>query len=156
LRLEVGALLLEHRLVALEQRQEALELRPVVAARLVHVDQLANLGKRQAQALAAQRELEARAVALRVDPALSGAARREQPLVLVEADRARGDVELARQLSDREFGALGGGRARHGMRIASLLRCSDIIDCFGQPAGILAHWCNAPYGFTRISPRAAS
>src|ERR1041385_1443382 len=61
LRLYVGALLLEARLVRLEHREEALELRPLVAPRLVHVDQLADLREREPQALAAQRELEPRA-----------------------------------------------------------------------------------------------
>src|SRR5216683_2986384 len=67
--------------VAFQHLAEALELRPVVAAGLVHVDQLADLGERQAQALAAQRELEPGAVARRVDAALAVATRREQSLV---------------------------------------------------------------------------
>src|SRR5437868_14604987 len=86
---------------------EALELRPVVASGLVHVDQLADLGERQAEPLAAQRELEARAVAQRVDAPLAVASRREQPLILVEANGARRDVELARQLADGKLGAFG-------------------------------------------------
>src|SRR5882672_5359111 len=93
LRFDVGALLQEARAVRLEHGEEALELRPLVASRLVHVDQLADLREREPQALAAQGELEAGAVARRVDAPLAYAARRDQPLGLVEADGARGDVE---------------------------------------------------------------
>src|SRR5207244_12939770 len=89
--LDVGLLLQQARLVALEHREEALQLRALVAPRLVHVDQLADLGQGEAQPLAAQRELEARAVARRGDAALAVAARREQPLILVEADGSRRD-----------------------------------------------------------------
>src|SRR2546421_6210643 len=106
LRLDVGALLQQALAMGFQHLAEALELRPVVASRLVHVDQLADLGEGQAQALAAQRELEARAVARRVDAPLPVAAWREQAAVLVEADGARRDVELARQLADRKFSAL--------------------------------------------------
>ncbi len=81
-------------------------MRALVAPGLVHVDQLADLGQRQAEALAAQRELEPGAVARRVDAPLALAARREQALVLVEADRARRDFELARQFADRKLAAL--------------------------------------------------
>src|SRR5262245_23064630 len=105
LRLDVGALLDQVLLVRLEHREEALELRPLVAPRLVHVDQLADLGQREPEALAAQRELEARAVARRIDAPLAIAARREQALRLVEADRARRNVEFARQVADRKLGA---------------------------------------------------
>src|SRR5262245_31111766 len=106
LRLDVGALLDQVLLVRLEHREEALELRPLVAPRLVHVDQLADLGQRQTEPLAAQGELEARAVPRRVDAPLAVAARRDQPLVFVEADGARRDLELARELADRVFGSL--------------------------------------------------
>src|SRR6185503_6136706 len=114
LRLDIGPLLQQACAVLLEHGEEALELRPLVAPRLVHVDQLADLGQRQAEALAAQRELEAGAVARRVDAALAVAARREQALVLVEADGARRDVELARELADRILGALRRFCRRHG------------------------------------------
>src|SRR5437763_8793730 len=106
LRLDVGALLQEALAVALEHLAEALELRPLVAAGLVHVDQLADLGERQPESLAAQRELEPRAITQRVDAPLALAPRREQALVFVEADGARGDVELFRQLADRELASL--------------------------------------------------
>src|SRR3954469_24250106 len=91
----------------IEDLLETLELRAVVAARLVHVDELADLGEREAEALSAQRQLEPGAVAGRVDAPLALAARREQALGLVEPDRARRDVELLREFADRKFGALG-------------------------------------------------
>src|SRR5690348_4950586 len=91
----------------LEHLLEALELRAVVAAGLVHVDQLADFGEGEPQALAAQRELEPGAVPRRIDAPLALAPRREQALGLVEADRARRDVELLREFADRKFGALG-------------------------------------------------
>src|SRR5882762_5249757 len=106
MRLDVGALLQQAAAVRLQHLAKALELRPLVASRLVHVDQLADLGERQAEALAAQRKLEPRAVAQRVDAPLAVAARRKQSLVLVKADGTRGDIELAREFADRKFGAL--------------------------------------------------
>src|SRR2546428_14148247 len=106
LRLDGGALLQQALAGGSEHLAKALELRALVAPRLVHVDQLADLGERQPEALAAQRELEPRAVARRVDAPLAVAPRRDQPLGLVEADRARRDVELARQFADRKLGAL--------------------------------------------------
>src|SRR5512145_1342042 len=107
LRLEIRLLLQQARLVGLKHREEALELWPLVAPGLVHVDEVADFGEREAEPLAAERELEPRAVARRIDAALAFAAGREQALILVEADCARGDVELARELADREFGAFG-------------------------------------------------
>src|SRR5438445_9009149 len=106
LRLDVGALLQQALPVRVQDLAEALELRPLVAPRLVHVDELADLGEGEPEALAAQRELEARTVARRVDAPLARAARREEALVFVKPDGARGDVELARECADRKFGAL--------------------------------------------------
>src|SRR5678815_4465838 len=105
LRFDVGALLDQAVLVRFEHGEEALELRPLVPAGLVHVDQLADLGKRQSEALAAQGQLETGAIARGVDSPLPVAARRDQALVLVEADGARRDLELARELADRILGA---------------------------------------------------
>jgi len=105
LRFYVGPLLQQVRPVRFEDREEARQLRPLVAPRLVHVDQFADLGQRQAEALAAQRQFQARAVARRIDAALAGALGREQAVVLVEADRARRDVEFARQLADGKLAA---------------------------------------------------
>src|SRR6187455_1470489 len=60
--LQVGHLSLEQTAVLHEHDQELVELRLGVARRLVHVDKLLDLGQRQAETLAAQRELEAGAV----------------------------------------------------------------------------------------------
>jgi hypothetical protein len=105
LRLDVRPLLLQARLVGFQHRQEALELGALVAPGLVHVDQLADFRQREPEPLAAQGELEAGAIARGVDPARAGAPGSEQAVVLVEADRARRDVELARQLADGKLGA---------------------------------------------------
>ena len=64
----------------------------LVAPGLVHVDELADLGQRQPEALAAQRQLQAGAVARRVDAALAVALAARAGPVLVEADRARRDA----------------------------------------------------------------
>ena len=100
-------------------------LRGRVLRRLVHVDQLAHLRQRQTEPLAAQRQLEARAVARRIDArqARAAAARGgEDALVLVEADRARSDVEFARELGDRvlrrHLGVVGARRTCAGRHVA--------------------------------------
>ena len=102
---DVVLLLLELLAVALQHRHEGLQLRRGVGLAVVHPYQLQDLRQRQAEALAAQRELEPRAVALRVDAVAAGACRFEQPGVFVKADRARGDVELGGQFGDREAAA---------------------------------------------------
>src|SRR5690606_4890323 len=87
---------------------------------------LLDLLQAQAQPLAAQGELEPRAVALRVDAVPAGPLGGEQADVLVEADGTRGDVELARELGDREGagGGAGGGASggsRHGAGLGGLV-----------------------------------
>src|SRR3954468_4890344 len=67
-----------------QHREERLELRRGVRRRVVHVDQLLDLLQAQAQALAAQRELEAGALALRIHAVAAGALRLQQADVLVE------------------------------------------------------------------------
>ena len=109
MQLELPAVLGEH-------GEEGLQLRPGIGRGIVQVDQLLDLLQRQAEPLAAQRELQPRAVALRVDALAAGAGRFEQADVLVEADRARRDVELARQLGDRvRRGERSGGRHRRAV-----------------------------------------
>ena len=70
------------------------------AVDLVEVEQLADLGQREAQPLAAQDPAEPRAVAGAVQPGQALAARLDQALVLVEADGARRDRELAGEFGD--------------------------------------------------------
>ena len=108
--MQVGELLLELRAVGRQHFQELAQLRLRVARRLVHVDEFLHLGQREAEALAAQGELEPGAVARGVDAAASAALRHEQAAVFVEADGARGEIELARQFAD------GVGRAGRGWR----------------------------------------
>ena len=68
--------------------------------------------KREAEALAAQDQLDPRALALAVDPGEPAPAGREQALVLVEADRARRQREFLRELGNGIGGRrpLGSGR----------------------------------------------
>ena len=116
--LDVLALLFEQPAVFGQHVQEGGELRPGVAGRVVHLHQLLDGLQAQPQPLAAQRELEACAVALAVDAVAAVSPRRQQAQVFVEADGARGDVEFQRQLGDRvglgrrAFG--GGGRGGAG------------------------------------------
>ena len=103
--MQVGELLLELLAVRRQHDEKLFQLRLRVARRLVHVDEFLHLGEGQAEPLAAQRELQAGAVARGVDAVAAAALRRDQAAVFVEADRPRGEVELARELADREGGA---------------------------------------------------
>jgi hypothetical protein len=91
---DVGALLDQVFLCVSSTRRGTLELRPLVASGS-YMSISSRISDSGAQALAAQGELQAGCVARRVDPPLACAARRDQPLVFVEADGARRDVELA-------------------------------------------------------------
>src|SRR5205085_666894 len=86
---DVAALALELLAPRLQRAHELEELRTLVGRRVVELEHLAHLGEREAQALAAQDELEAHVFALAVDAPPARAPGRDQPLVLVEADRAR-------------------------------------------------------------------
>src|SRR5882672_2950675 len=78
-----------------ERSGEFLELRLFVGRGIVEREHLAHLGKGEPESLAAQNELQTHAVPLGINPATAVAPGREQTLVLIEADRPRGDVELA-------------------------------------------------------------
>ena len=82
---------------------------------VVKIDHLADLGEREADALAAQDPGEPGAVAPRIDARQALALGRDQPLILVEAQRAGGDAELLAQLGDR-VGADMPGLAIIGMK----------------------------------------
>src|SRR5262249_55966780 len=99
--LDVLALLLQDGAAFGDALQEQLELARLAGRGVVHGDHLGDLLEREAEALSTQDELQTRAVARRVNTGLAAAARRQERLVLVESDGARGDVELARQLRDR-------------------------------------------------------
>ena len=86
---------------AVEPRKKFLKLLALVARNVVQLEQLANLGELETQALAAQRELQPHSIAVAEDPAGSLARGSEQALVLVEPDGARSDVELSGELGNR-------------------------------------------------------
>ena len=82
-------------------------LRAALAALAVEVEVALDLGQRRADRLGAQDQRQPRAVAARVDARAVDAARREQALVFVEAQRAQRDAELAAELGDAvELGRL--------------------------------------------------
>src|SRR5215470_2164238 len=97
---EIVTLVLEIGDVQAAAAQELAQLLHAGAVDLVEVEQLLDLGERKAQALAAQDPRQPRAVAAAVEPSQALAARLDQALVLVEADGARRDRELAGELGD--------------------------------------------------------
>ena len=100
--------------------QELRQLRTLVASDFVQIEELADLRERQAEALAAQDQLDAHPLALAVDARAARPLRRQQAAILVEADRARGQRELLRELGDRVS-------RRAAERVAERLRMSASI-----------------------------
>jgi len=80
--------------------QELAQLLQAGAVDLVEVEQFSNLGELETEPLAAANPTQPRAIADAVKPGEALAARLDQALVLVEADGARRDRELARQFGD--------------------------------------------------------
>jgi hypothetical protein len=78
-----------------------LELGGAAVLPVVEFENVANLREAEADALALEDQLEAGAVAVGVDAVQALPARAEQTLVLVEAERARGDLELNAEVPDR-------------------------------------------------------
>ncbi|CAM2158486.1 hypothetical protein PT2222_40335 [Paraburkholderia tropica] len=117
---EVGALAFEDLAMAHHRVEKSLKLRERVGRRLVEIEQRADFVEREAEALAAQGQLQARAVASgkhTLEPARAFAAGRQQALVLVETDRARRHVEFAGEFGNRVMGhdwwaPLAAGRVR--------------------------------------------
>ena len=110
---QILQLTFEHLAVLGDRREERVQLGDGVGRRFIQIEQLANFRQREAKPLAAQRQFQACAVAARINATQAAralAARREQPLVLVEADGAGRDVEFAREFGDRELLA-------HGRRV---------------------------------------
>ncbi len=70
-RVDVGALHLELRAAVLERLEEAQELAAVAFARVVQVEDLADLVEREAEPLPPQDQLDPRALALAVDAGLT-------------------------------------------------------------------------------------
>src|SRR3546814_9409225 len=85
-------------LLAFLDRDQALQLAAV--ADVVKVDHLTDVGEAEAGALGAQYPGEPCPVPLRIDAPQTLARRADQPLVLIEAQRARGDAELGRQIGN--------------------------------------------------------
>src|SRR5258708_6531143 len=83
-RIDVLALLQEHRAAIGQHLQELGELRPLVAGGGIDVEELANLGKRETEPLAAEDELDPRPLALAIHAGLAAPNGRQQSLVLVE------------------------------------------------------------------------
>ena len=76
-------------------------LGPTVVADIVEVEQFLDLGEAQAHTLAPQDPRQPGAIAIGVEPLRSPPLGRDQRLILIEAKRARGDVEFVAQLADR-------------------------------------------------------
>ncbi|KAG0765250.1 hypothetical protein G6F22_018056 [Rhizopus arrhizus] len=97
---DVAALLLQRGAVLFQYAQVLAQLDFGVPRTVVHVDQGQDFGQLQPQALAAQRQFQARAVARAEDAVTPLARRADDPLVFIEADRAGRDVELAGEFRD--------------------------------------------------------
>src|SRR6478609_7065451 len=97
---DVAALLFERGAMLFQYAQVLTQLHFGIARPVIHVDQGQDFGQLQPQPLAAQRQLQARAVARTEDAVAALARRADDPLVFVEADRAGRDVELAGELGD--------------------------------------------------------
>src|ERR1043166_3120827 len=111
------ALLLEARDAFLEFGEGDLELRASPVAEIVEVEHLAHLFEREADTLAHQHVAQPRAVAPAVEPLLAVAARREQTLLLIEAQRPRAHLELPREVADGEDLTAGGAPIEAGHQI---------------------------------------
>ena len=107
--------------------QELRELRPLVAARPRRGRGARGSRTARSPALAAQDQLDPHPLALAVDARAPAPLGREQALVLVEADRARGQREFVRELGDRSTSARGRrvGAAALAWRRAHRRRTSD-------------------------------
>ena len=102
--IDLAALGLEGLDALLELAQGLGVLGDQIVVALIEIEDVADLGQRQADMLAAQDEGKPRAVTIGVDARLAFAARRQQALLLVVAERPRGRSELAAELGDREGG----------------------------------------------------
>jgi hypothetical protein len=99
-RIEIAALALEVRDVQPAAPQELAQLLQPGAVDLIEVEELADLGQREAEPLAAQDPRQPRAIAGAVEPGQALATRLDQAFILVEANGARRDRELAGEFGD--------------------------------------------------------
>jgi hypothetical protein len=109
-RFDVFALLLQDGAAFFQDLKEALELGLVITGRVVHIDQFADLHQRKAEPLAPYRELQPHPVTMAIDPRSAGALRGQQAVILIEANRPRGQAEFARKVGDGISGV------RHAIR----------------------------------------
>ncbi len=100
MRVEIALLAFEVVDMQAAAAQQLAELLIARAIDVIEVEQLLDLGEREAEPLATQDPAKPGAVADAVQPGQPLAARLDQPLVLVEPDGARGDRELAGELGD--------------------------------------------------------
>ena len=99
-RVEIAAPALQIGDVQAAATQKLAQLLQAGAVDLVEIEKLADLGQREAEPLAAQDPREPRAIAGAVEPGQALAARLDQAFILVEANRARRDRELAGEFGD--------------------------------------------------------
>src|SRR5262245_49546880 len=103
MRVEIAALVFEIGDVQAAAPQQLAQLLHAGAVDLVEVEQLLDLGQREAEPLAAADPAELGAIALAVQPRQALTTRPQEALVLVVANGARGDSELAGKLGDAEY-----------------------------------------------------
>ena len=99
---DVGLLPFEPLDALAEFCERDLELRHLPVAKVIEVEHLAHFLEREADRLAGEHVGEPRPVAPRVEPLLAAPRRVEQALLLIEAQRARGDAEFLGEVADCE------------------------------------------------------
>ena len=124
---------LQHRAALGQHLQELDELRRARCAWRRTGRAARDLGQRKAEPLAAQDQLDAHPLPLAVDRGCARAARRQQALVFVEADRARGQRELAGEVGNGVGNGIG---ARTPWR-----RCRRAVPGTGQDTTKVRRGC---------------
>src|SRR5690349_19413050 len=99
------------RAAASQGRAHLLEM---IGIGVIELEQFLDVGQRKAEALAAQDELEPGAVARAVDALPADALRRQQAVILIEADGSVRQRQLAREIADRVEGGRCFARRRVG------------------------------------------
>ena len=100
---EIFAALFQFGAMAFEFKQQGLELRVLFVRVVVEVEQFADLGEAETQALAAQRELESHAIAVAEEPVGALALRVQQAFFFIVAESTRGDAKLFCQIRYRVY-----------------------------------------------------
>lgn len=97
-RFNILALLFKSGTPARHDAQTFEQLRRFILGRVIHPDQILDLGQRQAEPLAAQGHFQARPVTAGEHALAAFALRREDALIFPEANSARRDAEFAGQV----------------------------------------------------------